>query len=204
MTLWYLARAAGLSALIALSVATALGALVSGRSTALGRRVVVQYVHRAAALFGALLMLLHVGAMVLDAKSGISLSTVVIPFTSSYRPLAVALGSIAMYLLLLVAVTGMARGRMASSPRGARAWRSIHLSAYVLWGIAALHGFFAGSDSSLGWVRALYILLVAGVFGSVAVRLSSHLGWRRTPLAVARARSAAVVPVPARAHGGRR
>ncbi len=116
MTLWYLARAAGLSALIALSMATVLGALASVPGSALGRRVIVQYLHRAAAVVGLVILVGHITALVLDGKSGISLASVAIPFTSSYRPLAVGLGTIALYLFVLVSVMGAARGRMTTSP----------------------------------------------------------------------------------------
>jgi methionine sulfoxide reductase heme-binding subunit len=187
MTLWYLARSAGLTALIALSASTALGALMSGRSSALGRRVIVQYLHRSAALLGVGLLVLHVGSMVLDAKSGISLSTAVIPFSSGYRPLAVALGTVSLYLLLLLVVTGLARGRMTSSPGAVRAWRGIHLSAYALWALAILHGFFAGSDSDVAWVRVLYTVLIASVAAAVAVRLRSYSVGTHSSLAVRRA-----------------
>ena len=51
-TLWFTARGAGLSALLVLSVATALGALTSIKSAKPSTRVVVQYVHRSAAVLG--------------------------------------------------------------------------------------------------------------------------------------------------------
>ncbi|MCW2525995.1 MAG: hypothetical protein JWM76_855 [Pseudonocardiales bacterium] len=200
MTLWYLARAAGISALIALTVATTLGALGSGKTSAFGRRVVVQYMHRAAAALGVLLIIGHVSALVLDSESGISLSAVAIPFTSSYQPFAVALGNIAAYLLVLVAVTGAARGRMTSSPGAVRAWRAIHLSSYGLWAIAVLHGFLAGSDADLLWVRALDVLMIAAVAVALTIRLRTHSTHSQHPLTVRR--SSAMAPVLVR--GGQR
>lgn len=197
MTLWYLARAAGLSALVALSVATALGALGSARTTALGGRVVVQYMHRSAALLGVLLLVWHIAALVLDAKSGISLASVAIPFTSAYRPLAVGLGTIAAYLLVLVAVTGAARGRMTRSPRAVRLWRGMHLSSYALWAISVTHGFLAGNDAGLAWVRMLDLTMIAMVGCAVAMRLLSHSAHSKSPLT--RRRTA-----PALVRGARR
>ena len=183
MTLWYLARAAGLSALVALSVATALGALGSARSSAIGRRVVVQYMHRAAAVLGLVLLVGHITALVLDQKSGISLAAVAIPFTSSYRPVAVALGTIAAYLVVLVSVVGAARGRMTTSPRAVKVWRGIHLSAYAMWAIAVLHGFLAGSDAGSIWVRSLDVALIVMVLGCLAVRLKAQSVLSQSPLA---------------------
>lgn len=174
MTLWYLARAAGLACLVMLSVATALGALGSVRTAAVGPRVVLQYLHRSAATLGLLILVGHVTAIVLDAQSGVSLSGVIVPFAAGYRPVAVALGTVAGYLFVLVAVLGAARGRLAGSARAARVWRGVHLSAYGAWGIAVLHGFLAGTDSGLLWVRALDVVVVAFVVAAVAVRLSTR------------------------------
>jgi hypothetical protein len=50
MTIWHIARGAGLSAVVLLTVATCLGALVSARLPGRpGTRVVMQYMHRAVA-----------------------------------------------------------------------------------------------------------------------------------------------------------
>jgi hypothetical protein len=81
---------------------------------------------------------------------------------------------VATYLFLGVSVLGLARGRMAGSPRGARIWRWLHGLAYVGWGTAVLHGFTAGTDSSVGWVRQLYAICLATGLGAIAVRLFMH------------------------------
>ena len=117
MTLWYTARGAALAALIALSVATALGALVSLPSRNAARRVIVQYAHRSAAVLGIGLLALHVTAIVLDSKAHVSLLGALVPFTSGYRPEWVGLGTIALYLML-----GVDRAR--PGPRPARRIRT--------------------------------------------------------------------------------
>jgi DMSO/TMAO reductase YedYZ heme-binding membrane subunit len=84
----------------------------------------------------------------------------------------VALGSIAAYTFVLVAVLGLARGRMAASPRGARVWRALHCLAYVGWASAIWHGFLSGTDSGAGWVRLIYLASLVAVLASVAARLA--------------------------------
>jgi predicted ferric reductase len=177
MNVWFTARGAGLSALVLLSLSTCLGALVSrsplsARRADPARRYLVQYLHRVCAGLGLAALALHLATILADSYAGVGWLGALVPFTSGYRPTAVALGSLAAYTFVGVAVLGLARGRMAGSPWGARVWRGLHGLAYAGWISAMLHGFTAGSDSSLGWVRLLYLACLAAVIGSVAVRLT--------------------------------
>jgi len=169
--LWFTARGAGLSALLTLSVATACGALGSLAGLAPTTRVVVQYLHRTAAALGIGLIVVHVSTIVLDSKSHIGVAGALVPFASHYRPSAVALGSGTAYLLLIVAALGLARGRLAAAPAGARAWRAAHSVGYLLWATAVLHGLLAGTDRGQGWVVLLVVGCVLLVLAAGCVRL---------------------------------
>lgn len=171
MTLWYTARGAGLSALVLLTAASCLGALLTGRGTP-AARVVGQYVHRVCASLGLGVLVLHVVTIVADSYAHVGVTGAIVPFTSGYRATWVGLGTIAGYLLVLVAVLGAARGRIAGSARGAALWRWLHGLAYPAWAIAVVHGFESGTDSGVGWVRVLYVGCVAAVLGSVVARLA--------------------------------
>jgi DMSO/TMAO reductase YedYZ heme-binding membrane subunit len=173
MNVWLTARGAGLSALILLTISTSLGALVSMRGKA-SLRYVAQYVHRVCAGFGIGVLALHVATIIADSYAHVGVSGALVPFTSGYRATAIGLGTIALYVFLAVAVLGFARGRMAASERGARRWRGVHALSYAAWGIAVVHGFTAGTDSSIGWVRLVYAGCVAAVAGALASRLT-HL-----------------------------
>jgi sulfoxide reductase heme-binding subunit YedZ len=172
MNVWLTARGAGLSALVLLTVATALGALVSMRGKA-SVRYVAQYVHRVCAGLGLGVLVLHIVTILADSYAHVGVSGALVPFTSGYRATAVALGTIAMYLFVAIAVLGLARGRMAASDRGARTWRAVHTLSYAAWGLAVLHGFTAGSDSSVGWVRLLYLGCIAAVVAAAGARLTN-------------------------------
>jgi predicted ferric reductase len=173
MNVWLTARGAGLSTLILLTISTSLGALVSMRGRA-SMRYVVQYVHRVSAGLGLGVLVLHVGTILADSSAHVGVTGALIPFTSGYRATAVGLGTLAAYTFVAVAAVGLARGRMAGSERAVRVWRSLHGLAYAGWGIAVVHGFTAGTDSSVGWVRFIYLACIAAVAGSVATRLT-HL-----------------------------
>ncbi len=174
MTLWYTARGAGLAALVALTLATSLGALTSVKIRSASTRVVMQYMHRAAAALGLGLIAVHLGTVLADAHAGVGVRGALVPFAAAYRPNAVALGSIAAYLFIAIAALGFARGRLAASARGAAVWRGIHALAYGGWALAMLHGLTAGTDASLAWVRTLWAMCLIAVIASVAVRLGGQ------------------------------
>jgi methionine sulfoxide reductase heme-binding subunit len=201
MTIWFTARAAGLSALVLLSIATAIGALISGRSGAgrtpsapsargAERRVILQYLHRVTASLGIGVLALHIVTILADSFAGVGVLGAIVPFTSGYRATWVGLGTIAAYCFVLVSALGFARGRLARTPRGAAIWRGLHASAYAGWALAVAHGFTAGSDSGVGWVRALYVGCIALVVTSGAVRIAVDA--RPNPLL----RRATTAPLP--------
>ncbi len=175
---WMTARGAGLSALLLLSITTAIGVVVSGRGRAT-TRVVVQYVHRVAASLGLGVLLLHIGTILADSYAHVGVRGAVVPFTSSFRATWVGLGTIAAYTFLAVAALGFARGRMAGSTRGAAIWRAVHMSSYAGWAIAMVHGVYSGTDTSVPWVRWLYVICGGLVVGALAARLADG---RRTDL----------------------
>ncbi|HEV7205836.1 MAG TPA: hypothetical protein VGN18_14595 [Jatrophihabitans sp.] len=170
--IWYAARGAGLSALVLLSVSTALGALVSHHGRA-STRYVVQYLHRVTALLGLTALSLHLGAILADSYAKVGWLHALLPFAAQYRPTWVGLGTIAAYTFVGVGLLGLARGQMAGTVRGARSWRGLHALAYAGWAAAVLHGVNSGSDTALGWVRLIYVLCLLGVLGSVAYRIAA-------------------------------
>lgn len=188
MILWYLARAAGISAFACLSLATGLGALTArgsagprGASTArppgagaareVERRVVWQYAHRAAALVGVVLIGLHIVTLLADPYAGVGLGGL-LPFGSGYRPVAVTAGVVSVYLLVAVVLTGLLRGRMARSATGARRWRYLHVTAYLAWAASAWHFLLAGTDAGTWWALAVLAAGGAVVCAGVVARLS--------------------------------
>jgi sulfoxide reductase heme-binding subunit YedZ len=191
MTWWYLARAAGVVMLVCFTFAVCLGALASGRVDPLDpnareRRLLTQYLHRAAAVTGMLLIVVHATAIVVDGKSGVALSGVLIPLTAGYRPVAVALGTLSAYLFVFVALLGAGRGRIATSARGARLWRVLHGASYLAWAACILHGFLAGTDAGTVWMDVIDVACLGAFSVCVAIRVRSQAMARRRPLAAGR------------------
>lgn len=100
-------------------------------------------IHAVLAASTLVLILGHVVALVLDKFAGVGVLGAVAPGASGYRPLAVALGTVGVYLALLVGASAALAGRLTG-----RAWRPIHHAALVVFGLAWAHGLLAGSDSS--------------------------------------------------------
>jgi methionine sulfoxide reductase heme-binding subunit len=189
MTLWYLARAAGVVAMVMFTVSASLGILTSG-SRGPERRFWLQYVHRSAAATGLILLITHVVAVISDSYVAISPTVLVWPFGSDYRPFAMAVGALALYGLVLTAVVGAARGRLATSEAFTKHWRTIHVAASVGWLLSIGHALLAGTDRGTPWMLAVTICCLTAVAAAGAYRVRSQATRARTPLNLARARSA--------------
>jgi DMSO/TMAO reductase YedYZ heme-binding membrane subunit len=94
----------------------------------------------------------------------------VIPFTGSYRPLWLGLGSVAFDLLLAVTITSVVRDRVGHST-----WRLAHWLAYAAWPVAVVHGFGTGSDVRNMCFEAINVACVLAVLAAVACR--ALIGW---------------------------
>jgi len=191
MTLWYLARASGIVAMLMLSLSTALGLIASIRPEVsdvrtVERRLHLQYAHRSAAVTGLVLVGVHMTTLVADAQAGVAVSQAFVPLTASYRPAAVALGTVALYLFILAAVAGAARGRLSRSSFAAGGWRFVHAVAYVGWGLSIGHAVLTGTDATQAWMLTFVIASVSTVLGALSLRLRSEAANAESVLAVAR------------------
>jgi DMSO/TMAO reductase YedYZ heme-binding membrane subunit len=64
-----------------------------------------------------------------------------IPFTNSYKPLAVSLGVLGFWTLVAIQGTSLMMKKMSR-----QTWRRIHMLSYPLYGIIVVHSLTAGSD----------------------------------------------------------
>jgi sulfoxide reductase heme-binding subunit YedZ len=165
--LWYATRAAGLVALLLLTVSMLLGVLTAGRfSSPRWPRFLTVGLHRNLSLLVLAFLALHIGTTVLDSYTSVQLSAAFIPFVSSYKRGWLGLGAVALDLLIALAATSLTRIRL-----GHRAWRLVHWSAYACWPVAVAHGVGAGTDERTAWAAGMTIVCVAAVAGAVAWRL---------------------------------
>lgn len=188
---WDVARAAGLVAYLFLTASVALGiALSLGWRTTRWNRFVTNEVHRFVTLLALLFLVLHGVAIVVDPFIKMSVTDVLIPFTTTYRPLWVGLGILGGYLVAAVYFSERVRGRI-----GYTWWRRFHGLAFAAYLMTLLHGITTGSDTRAPWALALYggsALLVAVLLG---LRLLPAPPARRRPMIAVIAASVLVAVV---------
>jgi sulfoxide reductase heme-binding subunit YedZ len=184
---WYAARASGVAAYVVLSIVVSLG-LTLGKKAQSSRwpRFSVEEVHRFGGLLVGSLIGVHVLAIAADSFLPFSLTQLIVPFTSSYRPLWTGLGIAAAELLLALAITNHYRRRLPY-----RFWRRAHYLNFAVWGFASLHGLMTGTDRGAPWLAILYGVSVA----TVLMLLLWRFGGRMPRVATAGAVTAVALPL---------
>lgn len=181
---WYLARAAGIVSWGLLTATMLWGLAHAMRVGGRGRQWWVLGVHRFLGVLSVVFVVVHVVAIVADGYTSFGPADVLVPFGSRWRPIPVALGIVALYVLAAIEVTSLLQGRL---PRSW--WRHLHLASYGVLVLASLHALSAGTD-----VGAVLAGGVAVGVGTVVVLLGA-LGW----VVRSEARPVASADVPSRA-----
>jgi sulfoxide reductase heme-binding subunit YedZ len=186
--IWYAARASGVAAYVVLSVVVCLGLTLGGKAQSRRwPRFSVEDVHRFGGLLVGSLIGVHILAIAADSFLPFSLTQLLVPFTSTYRPLWTGLGIAAAELLLALAITNHYRKRLPY-----RFWRTAHYLNFAVWGLASVHGLMAGTDRGAPWLAILYGISVASVLMLLVWRFG---GSRRAPR-IATTGTVAVVALP--------
>ncbi len=164
---WYVARSGGIIAWALLAAGVVWGLILSGKP--FGRRTRPAWVldlHRYLGGLGLVFTGIHVGALVLDSYTYFGPLQLLVPFTSSYRPGAVAWGVVAFYLLLAVEVTSLLRSHL---PK--QLWRRVHGASFALFAVSTLHGIQAGTDGSSPAVELTMVATAALVAALTTYRV---------------------------------
>jgi hypothetical protein len=110
---------------------------------------------------------IHVASLILDGYVHFGLVEVLVPFTGTWHPVAVAWGIVAMYLLAAVEVTSLLRRQL---PR--RLWRATHYASFPLLAVSTVHGLTAGTDASSTLLRTGFVVGAAAAALLVGVRVA--------------------------------
>jgi sulfoxide reductase heme-binding subunit YedZ len=168
-TLWYASRATGVVALLLLTGVMVLGMLVNRQGRLPGLpRFAVTGLHRNLSLLAVVFVAIHVLTAVADGYVNIPLTASVLPFTSPYERLRLALGAVSLDLMVAVIATSLLRRNLSR-----RAWRVVHLLSYLSWPVAWVHSFFAGDDLQHGALFVLALLCAIAVGVALIWRLVS-------------------------------
>ncbi|HET8990182.1 MAG TPA: hypothetical protein VFN59_03675 [Acidimicrobiales bacterium] len=153
--LWYTTRATGFVTLALFTIVVTLGTLVANRvgGTVVGR-FELNELHRSVSMVAMVFLGLHVATTALDSFAPTGWLSVVVPGASHYRTLGVALGAVAIDLMIAVWVSSLLKARVAP-----RSWRFIHWFSWAAYAAALVHAYATGTDARHG--VGLYALVLA-------------------------------------------
>jgi sulfoxide reductase heme-binding subunit YedZ len=168
--LWFATRGAGVVSLLLFTAVVCLGVLTTVRwQSSSWPRFLTAELHRNLALLSVVFLVVHIVTAIADPFTSLGVVAAAIPFASSYRPVWVGLGVIAVDLLVGIVVSSLLRPRI-----GQRAWRAIHWLAYAAWPLAVTHGIGSGTDTTAWWMLGVNAASVTAVVGAVGWRLAAR------------------------------
>lgn len=168
--MWFAMRASGITAWTLLSATIMWGLLLRTRILPAGSPVRLMNMHKYLGILALLTLTVHLVTVLLDPTLGFTWANVLIPFTATWKPLALATGIIAAYLMVPVQVVARVRARMGKS--GAKWFNRSHLIAYAAWPLATAHYVMAGTDALV----PASIMLISSVTLVIVLLLTAR-GW---------------------------
>lgn len=148
---WYFARSAGLLTWATACASIILGLMMSTRKV--GQKTNGPWVldlHRFLSGLTIIFLLLHMVALWADSFVTFGWAELLVPGVSEWRPLPVAFGVLAFWILLGVEVSSLVKNRIP-----VRWWKTLHLGSYAVAVLGTVHGLTAGSDVGNPIVRGL-------------------------------------------------
>jgi DMSO/TMAO reductase YedYZ heme-binding membrane subunit len=121
----------------------------------------------------------HLMTLLLDSYARFSVRALLVPYASTWRPTAIAVGVVSLWLLVAVEMTALARKRFSR-----KWWRTIHIASYGVFWAVCIHGALAGTDSSKPIYMVSAIAALAAVVFAASYRALSHHLPKRKPARV--------------------
>lgn len=189
-TWWLASRAAGVTALVLVSVSVLIGlAMAAGLLRKPAWKKTAVALHEQLAIGGLVAIAVHGVTLLGDRWLKAGPIDLVAPFFMTYRPGFTGLGVIAGWLALLLGLSFYARKWI-----GAKRWRSMHRATLLVWLMAAVHTLGAGTDAGAVWLQTIVAAPAVGILLILPARL---LRPRRRAVAQAAARRKAAGAQPA-------
>jgi len=160
---WLAIRASGITAWALLTAVVVWGILLRTRIlNHLTTPVRLLDLHRWLGATALTFLAIHLAFLLIDPTVHFTVAQILVPGLAPWRTLAVALGTIAFWLLIPVTILGRIRSKLGKA--GNKIFKRAHLIAYAAWPIATAHYVLAGTDALAQWSIGL---LIAG--GTVIV-----------------------------------
>ncbi|MCL5997919.1 MAG: hypothetical protein M1546_17975 [Chloroflexi bacterium] len=163
---WFLSRGAGIVGYLLISGAMVYGLMITTRTASGAVPAPVSFgMHEFISWLGLIFVAAHAVVLLWDTYIKYSLITIVVPFSSSFKPIPVGLGQLAFYASAGLIASFYARKRI-----GQKTWRLIHYASFATYLLATLHGILSGSDTRTIPMQAVYIGSVALVLFLTVLR----------------------------------
>jgi predicted ferric reductase len=175
---WLVARSAGLVAFALLTVSVTLGLALSTRLLGTRRTKMLLGWHQTLMWTGIAMVALHGAALALDPVMRFGFVGVLVPGLAPWRPVPVAAGILAGWIMLALATSFHVRRRI-----GQRRWRLMHYASFAAFAIGLYHALNVGTD--LAGSRGLIFagIVAAPVVWLVYARiLLPRQGLRKAPV----------------------
>jgi predicted ferric reductase len=171
---WMFSRATGLLAYVVLSIDVLVGLLVSTRSAdrTVPRGQLID-LHGWLSPLALALVLAHGGVLLADNYVRFDVIDLLVPFASSRWPLAVGVGVLAGYLVLVVHASFGLRKRI-----GTTMWRRLHYLSFVAFVLATVHALAVGTDRANPWFASVYVVLLVAVVSLLGIRVKRGVRFR--------------------------
>ena len=164
---WYVIRSAGIAAYVLLLLSMVWGLFISGqyvKNWSPGPLSLMM--HSTVSSLALILGFAHALLLMADSYFSFTLSDILVPFTGPYRVMAVGLGTLAFWVILVVTVSFPFKRKI-----GHKAWLWIHMSSYIAFALVTLHGLTAGTDGTLLGFRIMMAISVVAVVLLMIVRM---------------------------------
>ncbi len=175
---WFVSRASGIVAYVLLWASTAWGISLSSKGVGgLISAPLAYALHTITSWLVIGFSIVHGLALLGDKVVPFTVGGLVIPFTASYQPLLSGIGTLDLYIGILVSIT-VWKKRI-----GFKAWHTIHMLSYLMFVGATVHGVLMGTDTTSPWMEWTYILAGASVLFLTLFRVLTARGKARGPAA---------------------
>ena len=164
---WYVTRSSAILAWILMSLSVIWGVLLSTR---IFRKVDspahLQDLHRYLGSVALLLVGVHMVSLMLDGWLHFTPGQVLIPGHAFYRPIPVALGIVAFYLLAIVYGSSLLRTWLPP-----RFWKFLHFFNYGAVLLVSFHAGLTGTDTGRWWYLSVSVVIISLTATAIVVRL---------------------------------
>ena len=184
---WYLSRSAGIVAWIMLTASVLWGIVLATDLFPKWRRNAgLLAMHRWLAGLTFFFIAGHLATLLFDSYAKFGMRDLLVPGASTWRPTAIAVGVVALWLLVAIEVTALAMKRVSR-----KWWRNVHIASYFVFWSVSIHAALAGTDTSKPLYMVTALVALAAVAFAASYRVLSRDLPKRKPARAAR-RSAAL------------